>query len=219
LNILKEEHMRIERLLAALVAIAMLTAGATGIAAQTFLVEGQPLSATDCAVLTGGETWVDVDVGRTVAVVTSVPRDSYGMDYSRATSYTVPVKNTVVSEPQSAGTDYYQPADFPAGTSSMSVKPVSGDAARAARYGGSGGEWITTDASRTVTAYPIGADGKADTSRPYTRQDYGYYWHANNATDFDSAKSAGCLLSPKSCLDRVVSTLKADSGRKKLTVH
>ena len=55
--------MRIERLLAALVAIAMLTAGATGIAAQTFLVEGQPLSAADCAVHSGGETWVDIDAG------------------------------------------------------------------------------------------------------------------------------------------------------------
>ena len=211
--------MRIERLLAALIALVAMTAGAAGIAAQTFMVEGQPLSAADCAVLAGGETWVDVDARRTVAVVTSIPRDSYGMDYSRATSYTVPVKNAVVSEPQSGGSDYYQPAAFPSGSAAMAVKPVSGDAARATRYGSSGGEWITTDASRKVTAYPIGPDGKADRSRPYIRQDYGYFWHANNATDFASAKSAGCLLSPKQCLDRVIATLKADSGRKKVTVH
>jgi len=219
LNFLKEEHMRIERLLAALVALAVMTAGAAGMAAQAFLVEGQPLSAADCAVLSGGETWVDIDAGRTVAVVTSVPRDSYGMDYSRATSYTVPVKNVVTARDQPGESDIYTPAPFPTGSATMAVKPVSGDAARAARYGGSGGEWITTDASRTVTAYPKGPDGKADRSQPYTRQDYGYYWHANNSTDFGTAKSAGCLLSPKGCLDRVISTLKADSGKKRITVH
>lgn len=211
--------MRIERLLAALIALAMLTAGASGIAAQTFQVEGQPLSAADCAVLTGGETWVDVDAGRTVAVVTSVPRDSYGMDYSRATSYTVPVKNVVTTRDQPGENDIYTPAPFPSGSATMAVKPVSGDATRAAKYGGSGGEWITTDASRTVTAYPKGPDGKADKSSPYTRQDWGYYWHANNGATFEKAVSAGCLLSPKSCLDRVISTLKADRGKKRITVH
>ena len=211
--------MRIERLLAALIALVAMTAGAAGIAAQTFMVEGQPLSAADCAVLSGGETWVDIDAGRTVAVVTSVPRDSYGMDYSRATSYTVPVKNVVTARDQPGESDIYTPAPFPTGSATMAVKPVSGDAARAAKYGGTGGEWITTDASRTVTAYPKGPDGKADKSRPYTRQDWGYYWHANNGTNFEDAVSAGCLLSPKGCLDRVISTLKADGGRKRITVH
>jgi len=211
--------MRIERLLAALIALVAMTAGAAGIAAQTFMVEGRPLSATDCAVLTGGETWVDVDARRTVAVVTSIPRDSYGMDYSRASSYTVPVKNAVTTRDQPGDNDIYTAAPFPTGSATMTVKPVSGDAARAARYGGSDGEWITTDASRTVTAYPIGPDGKADKSRPYTRQDYGYFWHANNSVAFEDAVSAGCLLSPKSQLDRVISTLKADSGKKRITVH
>jgi hypothetical protein len=219
LNILKEEHMRIERLLAALIALAAMTAGAAGIAAQTFMVEGQPLSAADCAVLAGGETWVDVDARRTVAVVTSIPRDTYGMDYSRATSYTVPVKNEVTTRDQPGTNDVYTPAPFPSGSATMTVKPVGGDATRAAKYGGTSGEWITTDASRTVTAYPIGPDGKADKTRPYTRQDWGYFWHANNATSFKDAVTAGCLLSPKNCLDRVISTLKADRGGKRITVH
>lgn len=211
--------MKKERLLGAFVALALMGPGAMAISAQVFSVEGSRLSAEESAVLTGGETWVSVDADRTVAVVTSIPRDSYGMDYSRATSYTVPVKNAVTSEVQSGGNDFYEPAPFPAGNASMAIKPVTGDVARAARYGGSGGEWITTDASRMVTAYPIGPDGKADRSRPYTRQDWGYFWHANNAKPFETAVSAGCLLSPKDSLDRVIATLKADRGRKRISVH
>jgi hypothetical protein len=209
--------MKSARFLVILAALAMM-AGAAGISAQAFIIDGHLLSATESAVLVGGETWVDVNSSRTVAVVTSIPRDSSGMDYSRATSYTVPVKNELTTSDQSGKNDFYTAAPFPTGSATMDVKTIT-DAAKKARYGSSGGQWITTDATRTVTAYPIGPDGKADKSVPYTRLDSGYFWHTNNAKPFSGAVSAGCLLSPKACLDRVIATLSADSGKKKITVH
>jgi hypothetical protein len=191
---------------------------AMGLAAQAFTLQGSILSPAECQALGGGETYVEVNAERTRATVTSIPRDAKGMDYSRATCYTVPVHNRVTKTPQPSDADFYKAASFPSGSASMDVKKIP-DTRRQDRYGSSGGEWITTDASRTVTAYPRGADGKADLSQPTTRQDYGYFWHANNAVAYDRSESAGCLISPKADLDRVIATLKADRGPKRIRVE
>lgn len=206
-----------ERLLAALAALALMIACASAVSAQAFEVEGRALTADEGLALMGGETYVAVDTTRTTAVVTTIPRDSYGMDYSRASSYTVPVKNALVPEKQDGGADLYDPAPFPSGTATLDVKEPDTQVKKD-RYGGSSGQWITSDASRRVTAYPKGPDGEPIPGDMYTRRDWGYFWHANNRTKFEDAKSAGCLLSPKPCLDRVIATLKADRGRKTIFV-
>jgi hypothetical protein len=183
-----------------------------------FPAQGRQLAEEELFMVLGGETYVDVDADRTIAVVTAIPRDKYGMDYGRACTYTVQVHNRVTTRDQTGDGDFYTAASFPKGTANMSVRSIA-DAARQERYGSSSGEWIATDASRVVTAYPAGANGKADKSQPYTRQDYGYFWHANNAVPFKESVSAGCLISPKKDLDRVISTMKGDSGNKRISMR
>ncbi len=185
---------------------------------QAFIVQGHPLTVAERASIRGGETWVEVDRERSVARVTTIPRDRYGMDYSRAGCYSVEVRNVVTTKLQKGSGDAYQPTTFPVTTADMQVRKIA-DTYRQQRYGSSGGEWIATDAVATVTAYPVNAKGEADMSKPYARADSGYFWHANNATAFENSVSAGCLLSRQKDIDRVISTLAADRGPKKISVH
>lgn len=200
--------------LAALVAAPNLLAQAP---APAFAIGGRLLGWTEASALYGGETYISVDSGRTRAVVTSIPRDKYGMDYSRASSYTVEVHNRVTSTPQVGDGDFYQPDSFPSGEAYMDVGTIK-DQYRKDRYGSSSGEWIRTDATRTVVAYPKGSDGQPDKSQPYTRSDGGYFLHANNSAPFEKTVSAGCLIARQGCLDRIIATIKADRGRKRINV-
>lgn len=186
--------------------------------AQDFSIDGRQLSSNESAAVLGGETYVEINASRSLARVVTIPRDSYGMDYSRAACYSVGVHNNISDKLQQEKKDWYQPTHFPAGTVNMGVRAIDGQE-RQTKYGSSSGEWITTDAVTTVTAYPKGANGKADMSQPYTRSDSGYFWHANNEKGFSNSVSAGCLISEKSDIDRVISTLKNDRGPKRLTVH
>ena len=192
-----------------------LAASAVG---QGFAVGGRALSPQECSQIKGGETYVDIDVDRQVARVTSIPRDDYGLDYSRTACYSVAVHNRVSKNIAKNTDDCYQPDQFPKGAANMSVASIDG-AKKSERYGSSAGEWITTDASRQVTAYPYLPDRSPDKANAYTREDWGYYWHANNAFSFDESVSFGCFISPQKELDRVISTLKADKGRKRITVE
>lgn len=207
-------RMPITLALAALIAASALQAQ---VLAPAFAVGGHLLGDIEASTILGGETYMSVDRTRTRAVVTSIPRDSYGMDYSRASSYSVEVHNRVTAKEQKGVADMYDAARFPAGEAAMTVGKISDDY-RSQRYGSSQGEWIKTNASQTVTAYPRKADGTADRSQPYQRADYGYYIHANNAIAFDRSESAGCIVMKKSCLDRVISTLRGDSGRRRINV-
>lgn len=200
--------------LAALVAAPSLQAQAP---APAFAIGGRLLAWAEASAIYGGETYISVDSGRTRAVVSSVPRDKYGMDYSRASSYTVEVHNKVTEKIQPGDGDFYQPDSFPVGDAYMDVGTIK-DQYRRDRYGSSSGEWIRTDATRTVVAYPKGSDGKPDKSQPYTRSDGGYFFHANNAASFEESKSAGCLIARQGCLDRIISTLKTDRGKKRISV-
>jgi hypothetical protein len=202
--------------LAALLAFAVFTL--PGGVAESFAVGGRLLSQEECAGIDGGETHVDIDRGRDVARVVSIPRDRYGMDYSRATCYSVEVHNNFISRTQKDKTDYYDTTSFPSGRANMAVAYIS-DGAKRDKYGSSQGRWITTDACAKVTAYPFDAAGKADKSQPYTRNDYGYFWHTNNEAPFQSAKSLGCLISRKADIDRVIRTLDNDHGRKSIDVR
>jgi hypothetical protein len=139
------------------------------------------------------------------------------MDYSRASSYSIEVHNRVTSKNQPGDGDFYKPDSFPSGESYLEVGTI-GDEYRRGRYGSSSGEWIKTGATRTVVAYPKGANGQADTTQSYTRSDGGYFIHANNARPFNESESAGCIIARQKCLDRVISTIKADRGRKRIFV-
>lgn len=121
--------------------------------AEEFAVSGSPLSADECEIISGGETYVDIDKARTVARVVSIPRDTHGMDYSRATSYSVEVHNNYMPKTQKDTKDYYDTRSFPAGRANMTVSAIS-DSAKRKTYGSSQGEWIKTDACAKVTAYP-----------------------------------------------------------------
>lgn len=190
----------------------------TQLPAEDFQIEGRKLSGEECAQVRGGLTDIYVDKDRTRAIVTSIPEDRYGRDYSRAQCYTVEVQNNYQKTTYKDTKDCYDPVAFPKGTFSVTVAKI-GDDYRSQRYGSSSGEWIKTNATTTVTAYPYNAAGGPDKAKPYTRNDGGYNLHTNNAYSFESAKSLGCIILRKSGLDRVISTLKADSGKKKITVR
>jgi hypothetical protein len=70
-----------------------------------------------------------------------------------------------------------------------------------------------------VTAYPNNADETPIKSKPYMREDRGYFWHSNNAKPFEESKSFGCLISPQKDLDRVIRAMKNDRGPKRIEVH
>ena len=202
----------------ALLALASCLALPGRIWAQDFGLFGRVLSQAEASTVKGGETYASVSLGRGMATVTSIPRDSYGMDYSRASSFSVEVHNNVSSKLVNDTKDIYKPGSFPEGEAKMAVAKIP-EKARQKRYGGSDGEWITTDASRTVQAYPYNDVGRPDRSKAYVREDYGYFWHANNEKPFNRSQSNGCLISRRSALDHVISVIKADIGPKKITVH
>jgi len=186
--------------------------------AQDFGLFGRILSDAEATAVKGGETYASVSLGRGLATVTSIPRDSYGMDYSRASSFSVAVHNRVSVKLVNDTRDIYRPDKFPKGTASMDVSKIS-DEYRQGRYGSSKGEWITTDAKRLVTAYPNRADETPVKSKPYMKEDNGYFWHANNAKPFEESKSFGCLISPQKDLDRVIRVMKNDRGPKRIDVY
>jgi hypothetical protein len=202
----------------ALLALASCLAWPGRIWAQDFGLFGRVLSDAEATAIKGGETYASVSLGRGLATVTSIPRDSYGMDYSRASSFSVSVHNRVDYKTVNEKTYSYDTARFPKGSASMSVREIS-DEYRQDRYGSSKGEWIATDAKRLVTAYPNKADETPDRSKPYIKEDYGYFWHANNAKPFEESKSFGCLISPQKDLDRVIWAIKNDIGPKRIEVH
>lgn len=202
----------------ALCIILILGLAGLSVGAQDFDIGGRQLSVAECELLVGGETYVSVENGRSVARVVSIPRDEYGMDYSRATAYEVETHNRITKAQGKGENDFYDVVKFPVGRSTMNVALIP-DSFRQGRYGSSNGEWIRTDATTMVTAYPIGADGKPDKTKPFMRADAGYFWHANNAAPFSGSVSAGCLISRQKDLDRVIVTLKSDRGPKSLTVR
>jgi hypothetical protein len=202
----------------ALLALASCLALPGRIWAQDFGLFGRVLSQAEASAVKGGETYASVSLGRGMATVTSIPRDSYGMDYSRASSFSVGVHNRVDYKTVNEKAYSYDTARFPKGTASMDVSKIS-DEYRQDRYGSSKGEWITTDAKRLVTAYPNRADETPVKSKPYMKEDSGYFWHANNAKPFEESKSYGCLISPQKDLDRVISVIKNDRGPKRIEVH
>lgn len=210
--------MRMTRILRVAGLLALAWAAALGATAQAFQVRGLALTLEECATLAGGETYVDVDVDGGTACVSSVPRDRQGLDYSRASSYTIEVHNRITDILQDGKNDKYKPRTFPKTETNLEVRKIP-DKARQERYGSSGGEWIATNATARVTAFPLGKDGKADESKPFEREDSGYFWHPNNAKPFSQSVSAGCLISRKEDIDRIIATLKADSGGKKLKVR
>jgi hypothetical protein len=201
----------------ALLVLAFRLAWPGGTWAQDLGLFGRVLSDAEATAVRGGETYASVSLGRGLATVTSIPRDSYGMDYSRASSFSVPVHNRVSTKLVNDKQDIYRPDTFPKGEAKMAVARIP-DKPRQARYGGSEGEWITTDATRTVKAYPYNDVGKPDRSNGYIRDDYGYFWHANNKVSFQKSESYGCLISPQRELDRVISVIKADIGPKTIKV-
>lgn len=186
--------------------------------AQDFGLFGRVLGEAEASAVTGGETYASVDLDRGLATVTSIPRDSYGMDYSRASSFSVEVHNNISSKPVPDSKDIYVPEHFPKGEASMKEARIP-DKKRQGRYGSSEGEWITTDATRKVTAYPYDDNGQPIRSQRYEREDGGYFWHANNAVDMRYSKSQGCLISRQSAIDRVVAAIKADIGPKRISVR
>lgn len=202
----------------ALLVLAFRLAWPGGTWAQDLGLFGRVLSDAEATAVRGGETYASVSLGRGLATVTSIPRDSYGMDYSRASSFSVPVHNRVDYRTVKEDTYSYDTARFPKGAASMSVREIP-DTPRQERYGSSSGDWIATDAKRLVTAYPNKADGTADKSQPYMREDYGYFWHANNVKTFEESKSFGCIISPQKDLDRVIWAIKNDIGPKRIEVH
>lgn len=185
--------------------------------AQDFGLFGRVLSDAEATAVKGGETYASVSLGRGLATVTSIPRDSYGMDYSRASSFSVSVHNRVSTKLVNDTHDIYKPDAFPKGEAKMDVAKIP-DKPRQTRYGGSEGEWITTDAKSTVKAYPYNDVGKPDRSKGYIREDYGYFWHSNNEIPFNESVSYGCLISPQRELGRVISVIKADIGPKAIKV-
>jgi hypothetical protein len=185
--------------------------------AQDFSLFGRVLSDAEATTVKGGETYASVSIGQGLATVTSIPRDSYGMDYSRASSFSVAVHNRVSTKLVNDKDDIYRPDKFPQGEAKMAVAEIP-DKARQVRYGGSEGEWVTTDASRTVKAYPYNDVGKPERSKGYIREDYGYFWHANNKVSFETSVSYGCIISPQEDLNRVISVIKSDNGPKRITV-
>jgi len=202
----------------ALLALASCLAWPGRIWAQDFGLFGRVLSQAEASAVKGGETYASIGLDRGMATVTTIPRDSYGMDYSRASSFSVEVHNNVSSKLVNDTKDIYKPDSFPEGEAKMAVSKISGEA-RQKRYGGSDGEWITTDASRTVKAYPYNDVGQPDRAKAYVREDDGYFWHANNAVDFNYSKSNGCLISRQQDLNRVIAAIKADIGPKRITVR
>ena len=202
----------------ALLALASCLALPGRIWAQDFGLFGRVLSQAEASTVKGGETYASVSLGRGMATVTSIPRDSYGMDYSRASSFSVEVHNRVDRTTVKEKGYSYDTTTFPKGGASMAVAKIP-DEDRQKRYGGKNGEWITTDAKRLVTAYPQDEKGKADKTKAYMKEDYGYFWHANNAKPFSESKSYGCLISPQKDLDRVISAIKNDRGPKRIEVR
>lgn len=186
--------------------------------AQDFGLFGRVLGEAEASAVTGGETYASVDLDRGLATVTSIPRDSYGMDYSRASSFSVEVHNNVKKELVRDTKDIYMTEKFPKGEAEISTARIKGTE-RSKAYGSSEGEWITTDATRTVKAYPYDDNGQPVRAKSYTRQDYGYFWHANNVRPFNQSQTHGCLISRQKDLDRVISAIKADAGPKRIQVY
>jgi hypothetical protein len=218
LGFLKEANMREAARFSVCLFLALAALSQARLQAEDFQIEGRKLSGEECTKVRGGFTDIFVNEGRTRAFVTTIPEDRFGRDYARARCFTIEAQNNFQKTTYKDAKDCYDPVAFPKGTFNVTVAKI-GDDYRSQRYGSSTGEWIKTDATTTVTSYPYTAAREPDKTKPIVRNDSGYNLHANNASPFETAKSLGCIILRKTGLDRLISTLKADLGKKKITVR
>jgi hypothetical protein len=172
------------------------------------------LNENEMADISGGDVKVVVILKKDysgTATITVVPRYDNGKASKVDTStYTVEVHNRVTgtAAEDKSRNDFYITSQFPEGTHT-----ITGVSKAAPGYGNSSGEWVTTDASRQVLASAT-SQNKQLTGQTYVRQDWGYFWHNNEAKKFESSLSYGCIISTKEDMDKVAATIKADTNPK-----
>ena len=177
------------------------------------------LNENEMADISGGDVEVVVVLDKDysgVATVSVTPRYPNGKPAEvDASTYTVAVHNRVTgtAAEDTGRKDFYITDHFPEGTHT-----ITGVSTASTSYGNSQGEWVTTDATRVVTASKTRLETKL-TGETYERQDGGYFWHNNDNKEFIESKSYGCIISTKTDMDKVAATIKADKNpRSKQTI-